>query len=345
MTTELERQVAGEAESATLEEPLALGRPQTPVSRLIGVREAGIFAGALAIFLVLAVIEPNFRTQSNLLNVVRQISLLGIVAVGMTYVFIAGELDLSIGSMYGFLAALMAILTIREGWSPGLGTVAVVLVGGGFGFLNGFITTRFGIPSFIVTLGGLSAFRGAALLISNGFPISGLQSPTFKAVASGYAFGVVPAQVFWLIGTMLVGGWVLAKTRFGYNVYATGGNSQAAANVGINVRRVKTISFVIIGALAGLAAALLVGWLRGTSPLTGQGFELDVIAAVIIGGTNLFGGSGSVFGTFLGAAIIGMISNGLVLLGVSAFWEPLVKGLIIVSAVLLDVTIRRRQAA
>lgn len=139
--------------------------------------------------------------------------------------------------------------------------------------------------------------------------------------------------------------WILAKTRFGYNVYATGGNAQAAANVGINVPRVKTACFVIVGALAGLAAAMLVGWLRGTSPLTGQGFELDVIAAVIIGGTNLFGGEGSVFGTFLGAAIIGMISNGLVLLGVSAFWEPLVKGLIIVAAVLLDVTIRRRQAA
>jgi ribose transport system permease protein len=308
-------------------------------------REIGIFASALLIFTLLYIFEPTFRTQSNILNVVRQISLLGIVAVGMTYVFIAGELDLSVGSMYGFLSALMAYLTIKQGLLPIQAILITVAAGALFGFVNGSITTRFGIPSFIVTLAGLSVFRGAALLISEGFPISGLESPTLKSVASGYAFGTVPAQVFWLAAVMLVGGFVLAKTRFGYNVYATGGNPGSAANVGINTSFVKTTCFVITGALTGLAAVLLVGWLRGSSPLAGQGFELDVIAAVIIGGTNLFGGSGSVLGTFLGAAIIGMISNGLVLLGVSAFWEPVVKGLIILFAVLLDVTIRRRREA
>ncbi|MGH2819806.1 MAG: ABC transporter permease, partial [Actinomycetota bacterium] len=175
-------------------------------------------------------------------------------------------------------------------------------------------------------------------------PISGLQSPGFKSLTSGYAFGIVPAQIFWFAGVMIVGAWVLSRTKFGYHVYATGGNSAAAANVGIKTARVKTLCFMLTGALAGIAAALLVGWLRGASPLTGQGFELDVIAAVIIGGTNLFGGSGSVVGTFLGAAIMGMIGNGLVLLGVSQFWEPIAKGFIIVAAVLLDVTIRKRRA-
>jgi ribose transport system permease protein len=311
---------------------------------LVRARETGILVAAVGIFLILAIVEPAFLSQSNLLNVVRQISLLGIVAVGMTYVFISGELDLSVGSMYGLLAMVMAYLSIREGLSPLVAAALVVALGTTIGLFNGLVTTQFRIPSFIVTLGMLSVLRGTALLVGGGMPISGLQEPGFTRMTSGYFFGIVPAQVFWLGAVMLAGGWVLANTRFGYNVYATGGNTRAAAAVGIKTARIKTAAFMLTGALAGLAAVILVGWLRGTSPLTGQGFELDVIAAVIIGGTNLFGGAGSVFGTFLGAAIIGMISNGLVLLGVSAFWEPVVKGGIIIAAVLLDVTIRRRES-
>jgi ribose transport system permease protein len=321
------------------------GRPAGVEARrgLLSVREFGIFCAALSIFLLLWILTPEFRSSSNLLNVVRQVSLMGIIATGMTFLFIAGELDLSVGTMYGFLAMIMAELSIANGWSPWLAAPVTVLLGSVFGWFNGFMVTRFKIPAFIITLGMLSVFRGATLVLSNGYPISGLQAPAFRQLTAGYIGGVLPVQILWLAVVMLVGGFALASTRFGYHVYATGGNATAAANVGIRTNRIKIACFVLTGALAGLAAALLVGWLRGASPLTGQGFELDVIAAVIIGGTNLFGGSGSVVGTFLGAVIIGMIANGLVLLGVSAFWEPIAKGAIIVAAVLLDILIRKRR--
>lgn len=313
------------------------------VGRLVRAREFGIFCGALALFVLLSILTPQFATPENLFNVVRQISLLGIIAVGMTFVFISGELDLSVGSMYGFLAVVMAQLTINGGVDPFLAALTVIAIGAGLGLVNGTITTRFAIPSFIVTLGMLAVLRGAALLTSGGLPVSGLEAPTYRLVTSSYLFGLVPAQAVWLILIVVAGAWLLRRTRFGYDVYATGGNPTAARHVGINVARTKTMCFVITGALVGLASAILIGWLRGTSPLTGEAFELDVIAAVIIGGTNLFGGSGSVTGTFLGAAIIGMLSNGLVLLGVSAYWEPVVKGAVIIIAVLVSVTVRRRQ--
>lgn len=314
-------------------------------ARLFQMRELGILAAAVALFVALTLAKGTlFLSEFNLLNVARTISFLGIVAVGMTFLFIAGELDLSVGSGYGFLGIVAAWLIINHGINPALAAPLAIAAGAGIGFFNGVVTTYFRIPSFIVTLGMLSALRGLALLSSNAWPISGDVPGWFVRLTSGYAFGgKVPAQVFWFVGVMLIGGWVLAKTRFGYHVYATGSNARAAANAGIPVQRVKIICFVLTGALTGLVGALSVGWLSGANPLTGQAFELDVIAAVIIGGTNLFGGSGSMFGTFLGAAIIGMIGNGLILLGADANAIPVVQGGIIIVAVLLDVVIRRRQ--
>ncbi len=200
------------------------------------------------------------------------------------------------------------------------------------------------IPAFITTLGTRSVFGGLSLIIAGGFPISGLEAPTYKAVTAAYVFGFLPAQIFWVFAVMLIGGIVLARTKLGYQIYATGGNRSAAENVGIAVNTVKTACFVITGFLVAVSAVIAVGWLRGASPSQNTGFELDVIAAVIIGGTNLFGGSGTVFGTFLGAAISGMIANGLVLLGVDAYWEPVAQGIVIIVAVALDGWIRIRQA-
>jgi ribose transport system permease protein len=313
-------------------------------SQLLRIRELGILIAAVAIFAGLAIARPNtFLTEFNLVNVVRSISLIGIVAVGMTFLFIAGELDLSVGSMYAFLSVMTAYLILESGWVWWLAAPAAILLGAGIGFFNGFVTTFFRIPSFIVTLGMLSALRGAALIRSGGTPVSGIDAPDFQRITSAYVFGSIPAQIFWFLGVLVVGGFVLAKTRFGYHVYATGDNAGAAVNAGIRTTRVKLACFVITGALTGLAGVISAGWLRSGSPITGQAFELDVIAAVIIGGTNLFGGSGSILGTFLGAAVAGMISNGLILLGADINSLPVAKGAVIILAVLLDVTIRRRQ--
>jgi ribose transport system permease protein len=212
------------------------------------------------------------------------------------------------------------------------------------GFINGFITTRFEIPSFIVTLGALSIYRGLALLLSGGWPIA-LKLPeenSFRVLTDGRLFDTIPAQIFWMLILTIIAGFVLTKTKFGAHVFATGGNEEAAVLTGIPTKRVKTVAFMMTGALCGIAAGLLLGQVGSGFPLTGQGLELDVIAAVVIGGTPLWGGSGSILGTLLGAAIIGMITNGLVLLGVSAYFEPVAKGAIIILAVLADTLIRRR---
>jgi ribose transport system permease protein len=275
--------------------------------------------------------------------VAQQIAFLGMVATGETFLLIAGELDLSVGSAYGFLAIVLAWLMARHGVAL-VPAIALTLAAGlAVGAINGLFTTRFRIPSFIVTLGMLGVLRGLALALAAGLPITlpGV-APAFNAVSTGTAFGVVPAQVIWLVAVLILGSAALARTKFGYAVYATGGNRRSAAQVGIKTGRIKFYCFLITGALVALIAILSVGWLGSADPGTGNGFELQVIAAVVIGGTSLFGGAGSVFGTFLGATVIGMLSNGLILLGLDQYWQQFATGTIIVAAALLNVTIRRR---
>jgi ribose transport system permease protein len=308
--------------------------------------EAGILIAAVAIFAGWSIFAPQFLTTDNLLSIGQQISFIGIVATGMTFLLIVGELDLSVGSMYGFLAIVFAWLVVEHGVNLLIAIAATLALGVVIGFVNGFFTTQFRIPSFIVTLGMLGVLRGAALVLSAGLPIGTVTDETFNTVSAGLFFGnTVPAQVFWLAGVMVVAGIVLAHTRFGYQVYATGGNRTAAAHAGIKTRRTKLLCFMLTGGLVGLIGVLAVGWLGNANPLTGQGFELQVIAAVVIGGTSLFGGAGSIFGTFLGAAIIGMITNGLILVGVDQYYQQLVTGAIIVAAALLNVTVRRATAS
>lgn len=334
------------------------------IQRARRVRELGILAAAVLMFVVLSLATSKFLTSTNILNVARQISLLAIIACGMTYLFIAGELDLSVGSTYAACAIVFGFLVATPHLPVPLALVAAIVVGGLVGLVNGVLTTRAGIPSFIVTLGMMSTMRGATLFGSGAWPIPVNDSSfwtnllggnilvarnqvsligTTLAVPANVVQLLVPMQVLWMALVLAVGGFVLAYSRYGYHVYATGGNKHAARLTGINTDTVKIRAFVLTGALVGLAASLLVTWLHTANPNTGLGLELDVIAAVIIGGTNLFGGVGSVLGTVLGAAITGMISNGLVLLGASAYLEGIIKGLIIVGAVGLDIAIQRRQ--
>jgi len=341
MAAEIALKDAADAGSIGIEEK---GR----LRRFVEMREFGILLAAVALFTALSIARPDtFFTEANVFRVAQAISLLTIIAVGMTFLFIAGELDLSVGTMYGLLALVISKAMFEWGWHPLISMVLVIVVGMCFGFVNGFLTTFFRIPSFIVTLGMLSIFRGLMLVWVKAPPIASREWKTeydwFIKMMSTKVFGHIPAQIFWMAGVVLVAGFVLSKTKFGYHVYATGSNQQAAANAGVNTRRVKILCFMILGGLTGLAASVLIGWIGGISRTHGQGYELDVIAAVVIGGTNLFGGAGSVFGTLLGASITGMISNGLVLLGFEQETEPIVKGAVIILAVLLDVYIRRRQ--
>lgn len=309
---------------------------------LLLVPELGIAVAAVVVFVGWSVSTPLFLSSDNLLTVVQQIALLGIVATGMTFLMVAGELDLSVGSAYGFLAVLAALLVGRHGVDPVLGILITLAVGAAIGLVNGFVTTRVAIPSFIVTLAMLGILRGLALVLAQGLPISSGDHATWKSIASGRLFGEVPAQVLWLLAIVLIGGLVLAKTKLGSDVYSVGGNARAAGNAGIDVRRTKLVCFALTSMLVAVIACILVGWLGSAEPSTGQGFELNVIAAVVIGGTALTGGTGSVLGTFLGAAVIGMISNGLVLTGVDEYWQQVVTGGIILLAVVIQRQLQRR---
>jgi ribose/xylose/arabinose/galactoside ABC-type transport system permease subunit len=337
---ELDSQAAGEV--AVRPATRGFGRTVRGVFRM---REIGVLGGAVLLFVALSLATPLFCQVDNVLLVARQISLLAIIATGVTFLFVSREIDLSVGSIYGFLGIVLAYMIAKWSVDPWLAMLITVALGAVLGLVNGLVTTRFGLPSFIVTLGTLSVLRGGALLISMAWPIDVKQvrEGSFQAITAGHTAGIVPMQVFWMIGVMLIAGFVLARTRFGSHVYATGGNEEAAILAGIRTKQVKVICFMMTGALCGIAAALLLGQLRSAFPQTGTGYEMDIIAAVVIGGTPLFGGAGSILGTFLGAAVLGMISNGLVLLGVSAYVEPVVKGTIIVAAVLVDTLIRRRR--
>lgn len=313
-------------------------------SPLVG-REAGITFVALAVFALFSLEARYFFTLGNLLEVARFSAFAAIVGVGWTYLLITAELDLSVGPMYSFMQIACAWLMTSAVLDPWTAFFATIVVGAGLGAVSGAIVTVFRVPSFIVTLGMLSVMIGAALVVTGGFPITvpkGVES-SFFAAANGN-IGPVPAQVLWMLGVCLVGGFVLKFTPFGSRVYATGGNERAARQAGINTARVKFACFVITGALVGLAGALSVGWLRTTSPVGNQLFTIQVIAAVIVGGTSLYGGAGSVYGTLIGALLLGSLSTGLILMGVSIDWTFVCFGSIIIVVGTLDVLIRHGQS-
>ncbi|MBU3067702.1 ABC transporter permease [Nocardia sp. NEAU-G5] len=313
--------------------------------RVFGAHEFGVLVATVVIFLYCALFVNNFLTSENLLSVAQQIAFIGIIGTGMTLVVVAGEIDLSVGSQYGLLSVVMAY-ALTEWSMPAYEAAALVIVlGAGIGLVQGLVTTVFKVPSFVVTLAGMAILRGFALLLTSGQPVMATASKQYHSLAGGNAIGSLAAQTVWMGGVMLAFGWMLSRTKFGYDIYATGGNMKAAVDAGIRANRVKVLCFCLTGALCGLAAFLLVGWLGSANPLTGNGFELSVIAAVVVGGASLSGGVGSVTGSLFGALVAGLIVNALVLLGVDGNWQQVATGGLILAAVLVNRLVATRQAA
>lgn len=282
----------------------------------------------------------RFLTVENLFNLLRQVSLLGIMSVGMTFLFVVGEIDISIGSSYGFLTVIMGVLAGRLGWNPWLAMIMVIGMGALIGANTGWIVTKAGIPSFVVTLAELVAYRSAALLVSGEKPSIADGHGLFYAISGGYIGGTVPWLAIWMNVCVVLGSILLTRTKFGYNVFATGGDCEAASNWGVNVRRTKVLCFAMMGLLCGLSGALLFGWLQVAAPSTGTGLEFSVIAAVILGGAALQGGRGSIYGSLVGAILIGMLSNGLVLMGLSQQWKDVATGGLILITATFDWLVR-----
>ncbi|MFG2405315.1 ABC transporter permease [Streptomyces brevispora] len=318
-----------------------------PFRRLLHARESGVFAALVLLFVLGVFLSPSFAQSDNLLSVGQQVAQIGIMAVGATFVILNGEIDLSVGSTYA-LSAISTGMLISDGWGWPLAMLAGLVVGAVAGLLNGLAVIVLGVPSFIVTLGTLSVFRGVALLISDGAPISLSSSQPgvadFNLLGQGLLFGVLPMQFVIFAVVAVIGVVLLSRSRFGFNTYAVGGNQEAARLVGVNVKRVKLTAFVLSGFTAGLAGVLGLSFLSYVQGVTGQGMELTVISAVIIGGAALFGGSGTMWGTVIGVAFIGLLQNILNVKGISSFWQTVITGLVIVAAVAADTWQRRRKS-
>ena len=302
---------------------------------------------------VFAVLEPRFLSSVNLLNVMRQVSIVGLLAIGMTFVILTAGIDLSVGSLLAFAGLVAAAIAkggmqdrftvgddaIGYGWQ--LAALGAILVGLAGGYVQGLAITRLKVPPFVVTLGGMSVFRGAALLFASGGPISGFQ-PDFTWWGQGKVYGI-PVPVITFLFAAIIAHIVLRYTRYGRRVYAVGGNSEAARLAGLNVNGIICSVYVIMGFFAGLGAFVLSARLNSAEAVAGTGYELTVIASVVIGGTSLFGGAGSIFGTVIGTVLIGVLLNGLVLMNISSYIQQIIIGIIIVLAVAFDTFAKSRR--
>ena len=299
---------------------------------LQGDRPYALYFAFAILLVVFSFASPWFLSIDNFLNIGRQTALVSIIAIGMTFVIIARQIDLSVGSALALsgMSAALAMAHVGDNWI--IGAIAGIGTGAIVGAINGFVVTRLNIPSFLVTLGTLSAARGLALLVTTTRPVI-ITNDSFVAIfGEGDIFGV-PVPIIWTVLAVIAGILLLHYSVFGRQIYAAGGNPTAALYSGINIKRVTTLAFVLTGMLAGLAALVLSARSHAARPDVVQGLELDVIASVTLGGCSLFGGRGFVLGTLLGSLIIGTLNNGLVLLGVSSSLQLVIKGAIIVAAV------------
>jgi ribose transport system permease protein len=302
-------------------------------------QKLGSFIGLLVIIVILAIMSSDFLTLNNILNVLRQVSINALIAFGMTFVILTGGIDLSVGAILALSGALTAGFM-----TEGMGSLPAILIGllagAIMGMANGLIISKGKVAPFIATLATMTIFRGLTLVYTAGSPITDFDSNMFTMLGAGYFFNI-PVPVIWMVGCFAILYFVLKKTTFGRRVYAIGGNEEAAILSGIKVDRVKVYIYTLSGFLAALAGIILTSRLNSAQANAGMGYELDAIAAVVLGGTSLSGGRGWIFGTLIGAMIIGVLNNGLNLLEVSSFYQQVVKGSVILLAVLLD----RKKAA
>lgn len=272
----------------------------------------------------------------NILNVFRQVSINGLIAFGMTFVILTSGIDLSVGAILG-LSGMILGLMITAGVPDYLAVLSVLLIGAMLGLFNGVLISKVRLQAFIVTLATMTMFRGVTMIISDGIPAMGLtnDAPVLDFFSQGSIFGIpFPMIIFIIVFFILL--IILQNTVFGRGVYAIGGNEEVARLSSMPTDRIKTMVYVISGLMSALAGVILTSRLSSSQPTAGMSFELDAIAAVVIGGTSLAGGRGRLFGTFIGVLIIGVLNNGLNIIGVSAFYQQFIKGLVILLAVILD---------
>jgi ribose transport system permease protein len=315
--------------------------------RLLAYRTAGVIGALVLLTIGWSLASPFFLKPGNLLDVTRQMSVLGLMAIGVTFVMISGQIDLSIGSTYGITAMVFAWL-VSHGTSVFIAFPAGLLLGASVGLVNGVLCAYFKLPSFIVTLGMLQVLRGLALMLTDGAPINLFASDVagfdaFTFLGQGRLFGVWPMQSVVLVCVAVVAAFLLNRTMPGLRLFAVGSSSRAALLAGIPVVRMQTSAFVVSGVLASLGGLLAVGFIPNATPTAGSGLEFDVFAAAILGGVSMFGGEGTVTGAVLGAGLLAVLRNGLVLMGVSSFIQTALTGVVTIAAIAVNVFISGRR--
>lgn len=305
------------------------------------IQKFGILIILLAICAVLSIVTPSFLKFSNFMNVLRQVSITGLIAVGMVFAIATGGIDLSVGSITGVVAMVAASLA-----HPGEHSLPFILIMGcltgiAAGLLNGIIIAYGDVPPFIATLGTMTSLRGVAMLYNDGRPINDL-SDEYTSIGGGM-IGSIPIPVIIFLVVIVIGFIFLNYSKFGRHVLAVGGNEVAAKVSGINIRRVKLMVYAITGFAAALSGIVISSRVMSGSPSAGEGYEMDAVTACVIGGASLSGGEGSVLSTIIGALIVGVVNNGLDLMKVSSYWQQVVKGLIVILAVLIDIKAKRNK--
>ncbi|WP_124067723.1 ribose ABC transporter permease [Clostridium sp. E02] len=295
--------------------------------------------GALIALVLLVIgisfVSPQFRTVDNFLSLLRQSSINGFIAFGMTFVILTDAIDLSVGSVLALSTVLCAGM-ITAGVPVGIALLLALVIGALLGLMSGILVTKGRLQPFIATLITMTVYRGLTMIYTNGKPISNLgNSFVLKLIGKGSFLGV-PIPVILLIAVFLLFLFLLTKTTFGRRIYATGSNWKSAKLAGVNISRTKIIAYVISGAMAALSGLILLSRLNSAQPTLGTGYELDAIAAVALGGTSMSGGRGKIYGTFIGVLIIAVLNNGLNILGVSSYYQAVIKGIVILVAVLSD---------
>lgn len=307
----------------------------------INFQEYGVVIGLIALCIIVSIAAPAFATQRNLLNLLRQSSIIGIISVGMTFVIISGNFDISVGG----IAALSGAITMKlvtSGTNIWLSILVTILLCGVIGLINGIAVAKINLPSMIATLAMSSILKGAMLLLTGGYPITE-NIPLLDTIGNGYFLQIpIPVIIFFI--TVLIGNVVLTKTKFGRHVYSIGGNNEASRLNGINVDKNKIIVFVINAILSALAGVVLVGRMGTASPTAGTNYDMDAIASVVIGGTSVAGGSGSAFRTVIGVLMMSVINNSFNLLGIDMYFQYIFKGLIILVAVGMDAYSKKKLA-
>ena len=305
----------------------------------IGLRQylrdnAGILIGLIGMCLALSVLTPSFLTKENIFNILRQVTTNANLAFAMTLIIIICGIDLSTGSILAVAGTLTAGLIALNGMPVYLAVIIGLFVGTALGLFNGVVIARTGIPPFIVTLAMMQIARGAAYVYTGGMPVRTLD-PDFNIIGSGY-LGPIPYPVIYTVIVFIGMVLLLNKTQFGRHVYAVGGNRDAARFSGINIKKIEIVSYTLMGFLSALSGIVLCARMYSGQPTVGQGFEMDAIAAAILGGTSFSGGTGTMGGTLIGVFVIGVLNNGLNLLNVSSFWQLIIKGVVILLAVYVD---------